>query len=132
ISNDGSKISGTVTNTDTNLNVMGLYDMATGVWSFLDGIGGQSDGSVASAWSISGDGSTVVGLGWVNAGTAHAIKWTDAEGTVDVGSTVPGRSSRANDASFDGSVIGGWQDADSGYRQGAIWEGGVQTLLFDN
>src|SRR5690606_4911116 len=66
------------------------------------------------------------------AGTAHAIKWTDAEGTVDVGSTVPGRRSRANDASFDGSVIGRWQDGDSGYRQGAIWEGGVQTLLFDN
>ncbi len=131
ISADGTKVSGTVTNTNTNLNVMGLYDVANGTWTFLDGIGGQSDGSVASAWSISGDGSTVVGLGWVNGGTAHAIKWTETGGTEDLGSTVTDRSTRANDASFDGSVIAGWQDATSGFRQGAIWEDGVQTLLFD-
>ncbi len=132
ISADGTKISGTVTNTNTNLNVMGLYDVTAGTWTFLDGIGGESDGSVASAWSISGDGSTVVGLGWVNGGTAHAIKWTQAGGTVDMGSTVTDRSTRANDASFDGSIIAGWQDGETGYRQGAIWEDGVQTLLFDN
>lgn len=131
ISVDGTKISGTVTHTDTNLNTMGLYDVTTGTWTYLDGIGGESDGSVASAWSISGDGSSVVGLGWIDAGTAHAIKWTQADGTIDLGSTVTGRSSRANDASFDGSIIAGWQDAETGFRQGAIWEGGVQTLLFD-
>lgn len=38
------------------------------------------------------------------------------------GSAVSGRSSRANSVSADGSLIFGWQDAESGFRQGAIWE----------
>ena len=133
VSNDGTKISATVTNPATNLNEVGVYDVATGTWTYLGGIGGQSDGSSASAWGLSGDGSTIVGLGWVNAGSAHAIKRTVAGGMVDMGSTVAGSSSRANDASFDGSVIVGWQDSDIGYRQGAIWDAdGNQTLIFDN
>jgi len=133
VSNDGTKIAATVTNPDTNLNEVGLYDVATGTWTYLGGIGGESDGGIASAWGISGDASTIVGLGWVNAGTAHAIKGTASGGMVDMGSTVSDRSSRANDVSFDGSVIVGWQDGESGFRQGAVWDiDGNQTLLFDN
>lgn len=131
ISNDGTKISGTFTHPESNMNGWGLYDVASGNWTPLEGIGGETDGSESSAWGISGDGSTIVGLGWVDAGTAHAIKWTEADGTVDMGSTVPDRSSRANGVNTDGSVIVGWQDGVTGFRQGAIWIDGKQTLLTD-
>jgi uncharacterized membrane protein len=131
VSNDGSVISATVTNPGNNLNEMGLYNVGTGAWTYLGGIGGSSDGSSSSAWSMSGDGQIVVGLGWVNAGTAHAISWSQATGMVDMGSTVEGRSSRANDANLDGSKIVGWQDAETGFRQAAIWDNGVQTLIYD-
>lgn len=131
ISGDGTKISATITNPDNDMNEMGLYDVTTSSWFYLGGIGGQSDGSVSSAWSISRDGSTVVGLGWINGGTAHAIKWNATDGTVDMGSTVANRSSRANDVSNDGSVIVGWQDGVTGFRQGAVWANGTQTLITD-
>lgn len=131
ISKDGTRISATVTNPNNNLNEMGVYDVATNSWSYLGGIGGSSDGNVSSSWSMSGDGQVVVGLGWVNAGTAHAIKWSQAGGMVDMGSTVTGRSTRANDANLDGSITVGWQDSDFGFRQAAIWEGTTQTLIFD-
>jgi hypothetical protein len=48
---------------------------------------------------------------------------------VDLGSTVSGSSSRANDCNGDGSVVVGWQDSTTGFRQGAIWVNGVQQLL---
>ena len=129
ISDDGSKISATVTNPNNNLNEMALYNVSTSNWTYLGGIGGQSDGSVSSAWSISNDGLTAVGLGWVNSGNAHAIKWNASDGMVDMGSTVTNRSSRANDVNNDGTVIVGWQDAATGFRQGAVWVDGVQTLI---
>lgn len=128
ISNDGSKISATVTNPDNDFNEMGYYDVATQTWTYLGGIGGPIDGSISSAWSISGDGSMAVGLGWIG-GNAHAIKWTENEGMVDMGSTVANRSSRANDANNDGSTIVGWQDSSTGFRQAAVWVDGVQTLI---
>ena len=80
---------------------------------------------------MSGNGQSVVGLGWISGGTAHAIQWNPPGPTTDLGSTFPGNSSRANATNFDGSVVAGWQDGDNG-RQAAIWTSGVQSLLFDN
>ena len=40
-----------------------------------------------------------------------------------------GRSSRANGCNADGTVVVGWQDSTSGFRQGAVWNDGVQTLI---
>ncbi|MBA3985747.1 MAG: T9SS type A sorting domain-containing protein, partial [Flavobacteriales bacterium] len=131
ISSDGSKVSATITNPDNNLNEIGLYDVISEEWTILGGIGGSSDGGVSSAWSISRDGSAVVGLGWVISGRAHGVRWTESEGLVDMGSTVPDRSSRANDTNEDGSVIVGWQDGSTGFRQGAVWANGQQTLITD-
>jgi len=129
ISNDGSKVTATVTNPDNDLNEMGYYDVATQEWTYLGGIGASIDGDTSSAWGISGDGTTAVGLGWVVGGGAHGIKWTEADGMIDLGSSVPDRSSRANDTNNDGSVIVGWQDAIDGFRQAAIWVDGVQSLI---
>ena len=129
ISSDGTIISGTRINPNTNLGELSVYDVATATWTSLGGIGGSSGSSTSSAWGMSHDGTSIVGLGWVNAGSAHAIQWTAATGMVDLGSTVSGSSSRANACNGDGSVVVGWQDSTTGFRQAAVWTNGVQQLL---
>ena len=129
VSADGSKIAGTSINPSTGLGELSVYDVDSGLWTNLGGIGGSSGNSTSSSWGISQDGTSIVGLGWVNAGSAHAIQWSAATGMVDLGSTVSGSSSRANDCNGDGSVVVGWQDSTTGFRQGAIWVNGVQQLL---
>jgi uncharacterized membrane protein len=128
ISDDGLFVGGTVLNSATNLYEAGRYDATTGTWTPLGGLGAEIDGQVSSGWAISGDGMSVVGLGWLPTARAHAIKWTDGEGVIDLGSTVDGSSSRANGVNVDGSVVVGWQDGNG--RQGAVWVNGVQELIF--
>ena len=128
----GNLISGTRINPQTGLGELSVYDVNTQTWTSHGGIGGSSGSSTSSAWGMSLDGSTVVGLGWINAGEAHAIRYDATNGMVDLGSTVSGSSSRANAASDDGSVIAGWQDATNGFRQAAVWTNGVQELLTHN
>lgn len=129
ISADGTLISGTRINPSNNLGELSSYDVGTGQWTSHGSLGSASGNSASSAWGISADGGTIVGLGWISAGSAHGIRYTDAEGVVDLGSTVSGRSSRANVANSDGTIIGGWQDSSTGFRQGAIWTNGVQSLI---
>lgn len=131
ISNDGMRIAGTNINNDTGFGEAAIYDRNSGSWTNLGGIGGSIDASTSSGWGISGDGNHVVGLGWLPNAQAHAIRWNQTDGMVDMGSTSPGQSSRANVVSGDGSVIGGWQDNDLG-RSGAVWVNGVQELMIDS
>src|SRR5688572_643065 len=68
---------------------------------------GQMPGAVQSGSyvnGISGDGSTVVGYGWVNGASTHAYRWTAVRGYEVIGA---GTDSRAYAASFDGSVVVG-------------------------
>ncbi|MBN8644091.1 MAG: hypothetical protein J0L61_02490 [Planctomycetes bacterium] len=131
ISHDGQVVAGTVFNSASGTHEMGRYNVAANTWTPLGGIGAVSDAETSSGWGISGDGSTIVGLGWVTPGSAHGVRWRSGTGMADLGSTNPGSSSRANTTNFDGSVIAGWQDNDNG-RQGAVWVNGVQELIFDN
>ncbi len=128
ISDDGLFVGGTAFNSDSGLYEFSRYDVASGIWTNLGGLGSFSGTEASSGWAISGDGHTVVGLGWINAGSAHAVKWTVGQGVSDLGSTVGGESSRANGVNFDGSVVTGWQDGAG--RQGAVWVNGVQELIF--
>ena len=130
MSNDGTKIVGPYLNPASNAKEMSNYDVTTQTWTPLGGIGGQSGDQISSSWGISGDGETVVGLGWLSAGGAHAISWTETTGVIDLGSTVTDRSTRADAVSEDGSVIVGWQDSETGFRQAAIWTNGVQQLIY--
>ena len=45
---------------------------------------------------------------------AHASKWTQATGVVDLGGTITGQASRANGVNYDGSVIVGWVETPTG------------------
>jgi probable HAF family extracellular repeat protein len=84
---------------------------------------------MSTAYDISGDGSKIVGLGWVNAGTAHGFQWDAVNGMVDLGS-LGGESSRANGISSDGHLIVGWdQDPSTGWWRGAKWVDGVEELM---
>jgi len=129
VSGDGMLISATRVNPDTSLGELSSYNVSTQTWTSHGSLGSSSGNSASSAWGISSDGLTIVGLGWVNAGSAHAIKWTAAQGVEDLGSSVSGSSTRANAANSDGTVIAGWQDSSSGFRQGAVWINGVQNLI---
>jgi uncharacterized membrane protein len=128
-SDDGMRFSGSVLNPATNLYEMGIYDRSQGQWILCGGLGASSGSSTSSGWGLSGNGLVGVGLGWINAGSAHAIVWTAQNGVTSLGSTVTGRSTRANGTNADGRVVVGWQDALSGARQGCVWNNGVQTLI---
>ncbi len=83
----------------------------------------------SSATDTTRDGKVVVGLARNGCTLAHAFRWEESTGMVDLGSTVPGRSSMALAVSADGQVVAGYQDRADGFRQGARWAGGAQQLL---
>ena len=62
-------------------------------------------------------------------GPAHAFRWEEKTGMVDLGSLVSGRSTQAMGVSGDGRVVVGGQDGATGYRQGARWVDGRQELF---
>lgn len=128
VSADGTRISGSAWGSD-GLSYAGYYSTGTGQWTTLGGIGGNSDTSASSGWNISGDGNTVVGLGWVNGGVGHAIASTPGGTMHDLGSI--GGSSRANGVSYDGSVIAGWVEQPNGQWTGAYWENGTLHNMVD-
>jgi len=132
VNNAGTKIAGTRINPDTALGELSSYDVATQIWTSHGSLGSSSGNSSSSSWGISSDGQTIVGLGWIDPGSAHAIKWTNLNGVEDLGSSVSGSSSRANAVNHDGSIIAGWQDSSTGFRQGAFWIDDNQTLIFHN
>ncbi|SFN10054.1 Por secretion system C-terminal sorting domain-containing protein [Chryseobacterium oleae] len=129
----GTKIASSTTNSGTGFNEISTYDTASTSWSNHGGLVPTGwDGHVSSTWGMTSDGNTIVGLGWVTAGSAHAVKWDATNGVTDLGSIVPNRSSRANAINADGSVIVGWQDQDNGTRSGAQWVNGVESFITDS
>jgi uncharacterized membrane protein len=130
MSSNGTRVCGVFLNPGSGLHEMSLYSTTSGTWTPLGGIGAACSAEISSGWGISGDGSSVVGLGWLGCTGAHASQWNQSTGLVtDLGSTVANRSSRANGTNLDGSIVVGWQDAASGFRQGAVWVNGVQTIV---
>ncbi|MEN5306582.1 T9SS type A sorting domain-containing protein [Chryseobacterium cucumeris] len=133
VSNDGTKISSSITNAATGFNEISTYDVATSTWVNRGGLVPTGwDGSVSSTWGMTTNGSTIVGLGFLTAANAHAVKWDEVNGMVDLGSIVAARSSRANAINAAGTVIVGWQDEPTGTRSGAKWQDGVETFITDN
>ena len=87
------------------------------------------DSLISSAYGTNGAGTVVVGLAWNGCNFARAFRWEESTGMVDLGSTVPGRSSRADAVSGDGRVAVGFQEHSTGFRQGAQWLDGRQTIF---
>jgi len=116
ISGDGTTVAASLENPKTLMYEAAKWTEAGG-WELLGGLpgGGSSGNSMSTSWGINGDGSTMVGLGWQDAGTAVAMQWTAAGGAGLI-QTANDESSRASGVSADGSTIVGWYGA---------WEGDV-------
>jgi uncharacterized membrane protein len=130
ISDDGTRMGYTIINSATGKTEGAFYEIATGTTTPVGNFGFSCDLSATSCWGMSGDGTTMVGLGWHNLCAARAYRFSAEGGLVDLGTLVPGSSSRANACSSDGSVIAGWQDTAQGARQAAYWKNGVEKFIF--
>ena len=84
------------------------------------------DLSLSNATDTSRDGRVVVGLGWDGCNIAHAFRWEESTGMVDLGSTVAGRGSLARAVSADGRVVVGLQTDATGFNRGVRWLDGRQ------
>lgn len=131
ISWDGRFIAGAVQNPAAgNRWQMARGDRNTETWTVCGDLGLSMSGEGSSPYGISGDGSTMFGLAWTTGGNAVACTWRPGSGIQSLGTSVPNRSTRANAANVDGSVIVGYQDGITGFRQACVWRNGVQQLLF--
>src|SRR5262245_54405286 len=86
------------------------------------------DQLLSSAYGASADGRAIVGLGWDGCRYAHAFRWEESTGMVDLG-TLNANSTRANGVSGDGKVVIGWQESNLGPREGAKWVNRVEELI---
>ena len=136
VSSDGSKVASSIGSLDSSYTTQGLWTQSGGWQELMPPVpadGGISDGSYGNVWGFSGDGRVPVGLYWrPGAGQrAHASKWTQETGVVDLGGVLTGQASRANCANYTGSVIGGWVETPQGPWRPAVWVNGTVTLLTD-
>ena len=134
ISADGTKIASTIASLDSSYTTQGVWTQATGWQELMPPVpadGGLSDGAYGNIYGLSGDGTTPVGLYWRPGPgkRAHASKWTQATGVVDLGGTLTGQASRANDVNYDASVIVGWVETPTGPWRPAAWVNGSLVLL---
>jgi len=129
-SRDGRTIVGTAIDA-RKLKQAGIWQRAA-EWRLLGSIvpnAAPCDDLLSSSYGTSADGKVIVGLAWNGCNIARAFRWEESTGMVDLGSTVAGRSSRANGVSGDGRVVVGWQEHPTGPRQGARWIDGKQELF---
>jgi probable HAF family extracellular repeat protein len=100
-------------------------------WRLLGGLtpgARPCDQLLSSSFGTSSDGRVVVGLGWDGCKYAHAFRWEESTGMVDLGS-MTARSTRANGLSGDGKVVVGWQEHPTGFRQAAKWVNLKEELI---
>jgi probable HAF family extracellular repeat protein len=130
VSRDGRTIVGTALGSQA-VRQAAIWLRAT-EWKLLGSFGANAapcDRSLSSAYDTSSDGRVVVGLAWNGCTLAHAFRWEESTGMVDLGSSVSGRASLAAGVSGDGKVVVGYQESSTGFRQGARWLDGRQELI---
>ncbi len=101
-----------------------------------------------SVFDLSTDGSTAVGLAFVDCGNVYPFRWTAKTGMKTLPKSSEGAqctypdsdetypcdgAARANAVSGNGNVIGGWEEIPElgGFRVASIWQGTEQMLLRD-
>jgi probable HAF family extracellular repeat protein len=129
VSTDGSTVIGRALD-DRGLENAAIWTGGTS-WRLLGSFTPDAqpcDQLLSGSFGASDDGKVIVGLGWNGCRIAHAFRWEEATGMIDLGSTTA-NSSRANNVSGDGRVVVGWQEDAFGFRQGARWVNRTQTLF---
>jgi probable HAF family extracellular repeat protein len=130
VSRDGRTIVGSAV--DSRGIVQAAIWQRAAEWQLLGSFGpgaAPCDRSLSSASDTSSDGRVVVGLAQNGCTLAHAFRWEESTGMVDLGSSVAGRDSSARAVSGDGRVVVGFQERSDGTRQGARWVDGRQELV---
>ena len=130
ISNDGRVIAGEALDAN-RVEQAAIWQRGT-EWRLLGSVVPNAvpcDNLLSSVFGGNRDATVLVGLAWNGCSFARAFRWEESTGMVDLGSTTPGRSSRADAVSGDGKVVVGWQEHASGFRQGARWVDGRQTIF---
>lgn len=140
---DASRVMPTAISGDGKVTALHGDPVNAGVWSEAGGwvdLGSPHaagcDQDLSSAWDISADGLTVVGMAW-NGCTPDAFRWRAESGFVrleELGEPFPDGpprpSNRATVVSDDGQVIGGFAQTAIVDRSPAIWHpDGTGTLL---
>jgi probable HAF family extracellular repeat protein len=99
-------------------------------WRLLGSIGAARpcDRLVSGSFGANSDARVIVGLAWDTCSIAHAFRWEESTGMVDLG-TLNGGSTRANGVSGDGHVVVGWQQDKTGFWQAAKWIDGKEELI---
>ncbi|MEO8590943.1 MAG: T9SS type A sorting domain-containing protein [Flavobacteriales bacterium] len=130
---DGNFLSGTSLGTQGA--ELSRYDGSTGEWTLFGSLGFPVDNTVSGGYSISGDGTTVVGNSWAdttgNLAYSHAVACNAIDGVMDLGTLFFGRSTRANAVSEDASVVVGWQDFNGPWKS-AVWRKNPNGGYFPN
>jgi probable HAF family extracellular repeat protein len=130
VSADGRVIAGTAL--DANRNQQAAIWQRGTEWRLLGSVVPNAtpcDSFISGTFGANRDGTVLVGLAWNGCSFARAFRWEESTGMVDLGSTVPNQSSRADAVSGDGRVVVGWQGHQTGFRQGARWVDGKQTIF---
>lgn len=134
ISHDGTRISASITNETGQLMTQGLWDINDGWTSLEQPFAADSimvDGSMGSAWGLSGDGSTVSGFYWYPPARAHPSKWNEKSGVTPLEIT-SGQSARVNALNYDGSIGIGWESISTGPWQPTVWRDGMKIRISES
>ncbi len=124
ISGDGSTVTSTISNPDGSSET-GLWKESTG-WVHLGHpvSGCRLDQNWDSGYSLTYDGSTVVGLSWYCPG-AQGYSWTAAKGFVLLSHPSGKGSSRASAISANGAtIVGFFESPTQGFRRPVRWQWG--------
>lgn len=133
ISADGSRIVSTVDADNDGFFNAAYWETSTGAWtetSMYQAYTGPEDIEGSVGFDVSGDGNTIVGLGWLPTYRAEAVSY-DIAGAAWTGlGHPPTASSRASGVNADGTLIGGWIESETtGSRRATLWDNGVATTI---
>ncbi|MAO22456.1 MAG: hypothetical protein CMJ25_17050 [Phycisphaerae bacterium] len=134
ISHDGTRISASIVNDTGEFLTQGVWDIKDGWTSLEQPIAPDAiitDGNMASAWGLSGDGSTVSGFYWYTGAHARPSKWNRDTGVTSLPVTA-GLSARVNALSVDGSVVVGWEATPTGPWQPTVWRDEVKIRISES
>lgn len=114
---DDDKIFSELENSEGNWEAALIENGETVFLGNIEG-GNTCDAFYSHGLDISSDGSTGVGMGWLDCGTS-AFFWTPEDGIVELGQ-YEGGSTKAQAVSGNGQLIGGW--AQTSNRASCLWD----------
>lgn len=131
ISYNGDRVSAMIVSEDETMATIGRWTLGEGwqeAFSPLPEYVYVQDQVCSTAWGLSGDGEYVCGY-YMNPETGvRPCAWSPTQTLIEL-STNPGMRGRANAASYDSSVIVGWEDQGIGPWLPTVWRSGVKYPL---